>query len=54
VAKWVNQGVSPATASTDPSGSAWQALFTIPGEPAGSPALGVTSPSTEVSQSPAG
>ena len=32
-AKWVNQGVSPATESTDPSGSAWKALYSIPGEP---------------------
>ena len=39
-AKWVNQGVSPATQSTDPSGSAWKALYSIPGEPSGSPALG--------------
>jgi hypothetical protein len=34
-AKWVNQGVSPATESTDPSGSAWKALYSIPGEPSG-------------------
>ena len=40
-AKWINQGVSPATQSTDPSGSAWKALYSIPGEPTGSPALGV-------------
>ena len=33
-AKWSNQGVSPATQSTDPSGSPWKALYTIPGEPA--------------------
>jgi cellulose synthase/poly-beta-1,6-N-acetylglucosamine synthase-like glycosyltransferase/chitodextrinase len=39
-AKWSNQGVSPATQSTDASGSPWKALYTIPGEPAGSPALG--------------
>jgi chitinase len=39
-AKWSNQGVSPATQSTAPSGSPWKALYTIPGEPAGSPALG--------------
>jgi cellulose synthase/poly-beta-1,6-N-acetylglucosamine synthase-like glycosyltransferase/chitodextrinase len=32
-AKWVNQGVSPATESADPSGSAWKALYTLPGEP---------------------
>jgi hypothetical protein len=36
----VNQGVSPATESTDPSGSAWKALYSIPGEPSGAPALG--------------
>jgi cellulose synthase/poly-beta-1,6-N-acetylglucosamine synthase-like glycosyltransferase/chitodextrinase len=40
-AKWTNQGVSPATQSTDPSGSAWKALYSIPGEPSGAPALGV-------------
>jgi cellulose synthase/poly-beta-1,6-N-acetylglucosamine synthase-like glycosyltransferase/chitodextrinase len=34
-AKWSNQGVSPATESTDPGGSAWKALFGIPGEPSG-------------------
>jgi cellulose synthase/poly-beta-1,6-N-acetylglucosamine synthase-like glycosyltransferase/chitodextrinase len=32
-AKWVNQGVSPATESADPGGSPWKALYTIPGEP---------------------
>jgi len=26
--------------STDPSGSAWKALYSIPGEPSGAPALG--------------
>jgi chitodextrinase len=41
-AKWPNQGVSPATEASDPSGSAWKALYTIPGEPSGSPAIGVT------------
>jgi cellulose synthase/poly-beta-1,6-N-acetylglucosamine synthase-like glycosyltransferase/chitodextrinase len=40
-AKWANQGVSPATASTDPAGSPWKALYTIPGEPSGAPPLGV-------------
>jgi chitinase len=39
-AKWSNQGVSPASQSTDPSGSPWKALFGLPGEPAGAPALG--------------
>jgi cellulose synthase/poly-beta-1,6-N-acetylglucosamine synthase-like glycosyltransferase/chitodextrinase len=39
-AKWSNQGVSPATQSTDASGSPWEALYSIPGEPSGSPALG--------------
>jgi cellulose synthase/poly-beta-1,6-N-acetylglucosamine synthase-like glycosyltransferase len=39
-AKWSNQGISPASQSTDPSGSPWQALFGIPGEPAGAPVLG--------------
>jgi chitinase len=50
-AKWANQGVSPATEASDPSGSAWKALYTIPGEPSGSPATGVTaspSPSSAV------
>lgn len=50
-AKWINQGTSPATESTDPSGSPWKALYTIPGEPANSPAVGVTasaSPSSAV------
>jgi chitinase len=42
-AKWVNQGVSPATASTDPTGSAWKALYTIPGEPSGGPVAGAVS-----------
>jgi chitinase len=56
-AKWVNQGVSPATESTDPSGSAWKALYSIPGEPSGAPALGSpggsSSPSSSPSPSPA-
>ena len=39
-AKWSNQGISPATQSTDASGSPWKALYSIPGEPSGSPALG--------------
>jgi chitinase len=50
-ARWANQGVSPATEASDPSGSAWKALYTIPGEPSGSPAIGVTaspSPSSAV------
>jgi cellulose synthase/poly-beta-1,6-N-acetylglucosamine synthase-like glycosyltransferase/chitodextrinase len=42
-AKWVNQGVSPATQSTDPSASPWTALYSIPGEPSGAPALGAVS-----------
>ncbi len=42
-AKWANQGVSPATQSTDASGSPWKALYSIPGEPSGTPALGVNS-----------
>ena len=45
-AKWSNQGVSPATESTDPSGSAWEALYSIPGEPSGAPALGGVSAAT--------
>jgi hypothetical protein len=31
--KWDNQGVSPQTATSDPSGSPWKALYKIPGEP---------------------
>jgi chitinase len=33
-AKWNNQGVSPLTQASDPSGSPWRALYRIPGEPA--------------------
>lgn len=33
--KWNNQGVSPGTEASDPSGSPWKPLFKIPGEPAG-------------------
>jgi cellulose synthase/poly-beta-1,6-N-acetylglucosamine synthase-like glycosyltransferase/chitodextrinase len=50
-AKWGNQGVSPATESTDSTGSPWKALFTIPGEPSGSPALGVSSGDAQASAS---
>jgi len=32
--KWNNQGASPGGEITDPFGSPWKALFTIPGEPA--------------------
>jgi chitinase len=32
-AKWYNVAQSPAAQATDPTGSPWQALFTIPGEP---------------------
>ncbi len=56
-AKWSNQGVSPATQSTDPSGSPWKALFGIPGEPSGAPVLGGpstgSSPGASPSASPA-
>jgi chitinase len=51
-AKWNNQGVSPATESTDPSGSAWKALYSVPGEPVGAPALGSPSSSASASPSP--
>jgi chitinase len=34
-AKWVNQGVSPGAEASDPSGSPWKPLYTLPGEPAG-------------------
>jgi chitinase len=39
-AKWSDQGISPATQATDAPGSPWKALYTIPGEPSGSPVLG--------------
>ena len=43
-AKWTNQGVlATAAQSTDPTGSAWKALYGIPGEPSGSPAPGAVS-----------
>jgi hypothetical protein len=29
--------------STDPSGSAWKALYSVPGEPSGAPAVGAVS-----------
>ena len=32
-AKWYNVAQSPLAQATDPTGSPWQALFTIPGEP---------------------
>ncbi len=32
-AKWYNQATSPAAEPTDPSGSPWKPLFSIPGEP---------------------
>jgi chitinase len=51
-AKWINQGVSPATQSTDPSGSAWKALYGIPGEPSGAPAVGAVSASSSPAASP--
>jgi cellulose synthase/poly-beta-1,6-N-acetylglucosamine synthase-like glycosyltransferase/chitodextrinase len=51
-AKWANQGVSPATESTDPSGSAWEALYGVPGEPSGAPALGAVSGNSSAGPSP--
>jgi cellulose synthase/poly-beta-1,6-N-acetylglucosamine synthase-like glycosyltransferase/chitodextrinase len=54
-AKWINQGTSPATASSDPSGSPWKALYSIPGEPDGVPPVGAVtggSPSPSASPSP--
>ena len=54
-AKWINQGTSPATASTDPSGSPWKALYGIPGEPSGAPPVGaVPRSSSSAGASPAG
>jgi chitinase len=35
-AKWYNVGASPAAAASDPGGSPWSPLFTIPGEPTSS------------------
>jgi chitinase len=35
-AKWFNQAESPAAAASDPSGSPWQPLYRVPGEPSGS------------------
>jgi chitinase len=32
-AKWYNEGASPGEEAADPFGSAWQPLFTFPGEP---------------------
>jgi chitodextrinase len=51
-AKWSNQGVSPATESSDPAGSPWEALYSIPGEPAGASASSGSSPSPSASPSP--
>jgi cellulose synthase/poly-beta-1,6-N-acetylglucosamine synthase-like glycosyltransferase/chitodextrinase len=34
-AEWINQGVSPQTELSDPSGSPWKPLDNVPGEPAG-------------------
>ena len=42
-AKWENLGVSPQTATSDPSGSPWEALYKIPGEPAGTSVQGQAS-----------
>src|SRR6185437_4005277 len=33
IAKWDNQGDSPATSIDNPTGSAWRPLYRIPGEP---------------------
>jgi cellulose synthase/poly-beta-1,6-N-acetylglucosamine synthase-like glycosyltransferase len=52
-AKWSNQGASPATESTDASGSAWEALYSIPGEPTGGPALGAVSAATSAASTSA-
>jgi chitinase len=34
VAKWANQGVTPANSTSNTSGSPWRPLYQIPGEPA--------------------
>jgi cellulose synthase/poly-beta-1,6-N-acetylglucosamine synthase-like glycosyltransferase/chitodextrinase len=52
-AKWSNQGTSPGTESSDPAGSPWEALYSIPGEPAGASASSGASPSPSASPSPA-
>jgi len=53
-AKWSNQGVSPAAAATDPSGSPWKALYSVPGEPTGTAAAdGSSSPAASPSATPA-
>jgi chitodextrinase len=56
-AKWSNQGVSPATAASDPAGSPWQALYSVPGEPSSAPAAsgnaGSSSPAASPTSSPA-
>jgi cellulose synthase/poly-beta-1,6-N-acetylglucosamine synthase-like glycosyltransferase len=41
--KWDNQGVSPQTAISDPSGSPWKPLYKFPGEPAGTQVQGQAS-----------
>jgi cellulose synthase/poly-beta-1,6-N-acetylglucosamine synthase-like glycosyltransferase/chitodextrinase len=55
-AKWINQGVSPATQSTNTTGSPWKALYTIPGEPGGATVGGASgtapSPTASPSSSP--
>ena len=53
-AKWSNQGVSPAASATDPSGSPWKALYSVPGEPSGTAAAdGSSSPAAGPSATPA-
>ena len=56
-AKWSNQGVSPATAASDPAGSPWQALYSVPGEPSSAPTAsgdaGSSSPAASPTSSPA-
>jgi cellulose synthase/poly-beta-1,6-N-acetylglucosamine synthase-like glycosyltransferase/chitodextrinase len=51
-ARWANQGVSPATATTDPAGSPWKALYSVPGEPGGTTVSGTPSGSSSPSASP--
>ncbi len=52
-AKWSNQGVSPATATTDPAGSPWKASYSVPGEPSGTVVGGASGGSSSPSATPA-
>jgi cellulose synthase/poly-beta-1,6-N-acetylglucosamine synthase-like glycosyltransferase/chitodextrinase len=51
-AKWPNQGISPLSETSNPSGSPWQPLYKIPGEPAASPAAVPSQPVASPTASP--